>query len=100
LSEYPKFTLNYFTSKVVKLENSILILQNKLNSRINQTEFKQSAEVRLKKLKGSPKAEPVLVTDLTTGVTTEYLSARNAGLALNASGNTVMNKLKGKNTKP
>jgi hypothetical protein len=33
-------------------------------------------------------------------VTTEYLSARSAGLALNASGNTIMNKLKGKNTKP
>lgn len=46
------------------------------------------------------KDEPVVVTDFTTGVTTEYLSARSAALALNASNSTVMNKLKGKNTKP
>lgn len=34
------------------------------------------------------------------GMITEYPSARNAALALNASNSTIMNKLKGKNSKP
>lgn len=99
--EYSEFMLNHLTDKVTKLENSILILQNKLDSiLINQTEFKQSADIRLNKLKASSTAELVVVTDLITGVTTKYLSARSAALALHASNSTVMNKLNGKNTKP
>ncbi len=96
---FSNFTLNYFLDKVTKLENNILMLQNKLDSILaNKDEFKESAEVRLKKLKGSQTAESVMVTDLTTGVTTKYLSARSAALALGASNSTVMNKLNGKNT--
>lgn len=55
---------------------------------------------RLKKLQGSLTAEHVAVLDLNTGITTEYPSARNAALALNASNSTIMNKVNGKNTKP
>lgn len=99
--EFSQFMLNYFTDKVTKLENNLLILQNKLDSVLtNQTEFKQSAEIRLKKLKATSTAEPVEITDLITGVTTRYLSARSAAIDLNASNSTVMNKLNGKNTKP
>lgn len=99
--EFSSFILKYFTDKVSKLENNLLIIQKKLDSILtNPAVFKQSAEVRLKKLKGSPTAELVLVTDLNTGITTKYLSARAAALALNASNSTVMNKLKRKHLKP
>lgn len=104
---FSRFILKYFTDQVVKLEKNILILQIKFNSILaNPAEFKESDELRLKKLKGSRAcyeipAESVLVTDLITGITDrEYLSARSAALALNASNSTVMNKLKRKNIKP
>jgi predicted XRE-type DNA-binding protein len=44
-------------------------------------------------------AQMVLVTDTFSNVTTKYLSARRAAEALGISNSTVMNKLKGKNTK-
>lgn len=44
-------------------------------------------------------ATNVRVTDLISGVTTSYPSARNAAIALNCSNSTIMNKLNGKKLK-
>lgn len=51
-------------------------------------------------MQASLTAESVAVLDLNSGIIIEYPSARNAALALNASNSTIMNKLKGKNSKP
>nr|QIJ45982.1 hypothetical protein [Calonectria ilicicola] len=98
---FSNFVLNYFISKVAKLEYNIQTIQKKIDLILtNPTVLKQSHAIRLKKLKGSPTAEYVFVTDLITGITTKYLSARSAALALNSSNSTIMNKLKRKNIKP
>lgn len=62
-------------------------------------ESKVSRKTRMKILASTITAQPVLITDLETKATTTYPSARSAAIALNASHSTVMNKLKGKNTK-
>jgi NUMOD1 domain len=56
-------------------------------------------KTRMKILASTVTAQSVLITDLKTKVTTTYPSARIAAIALNASHSTIMNKLKGKNTK-
>lgn len=56
--------------------------------------LKQSDETRLKKLNNSKTVISVLVTDITTNITKEYLSARSAALVLNVSSSIIMNKLK------
>jgi hypothetical protein len=53
----------------------------------------------MKILASSPTAQDVLVTDLESGITTTYSSARNAAIALNASNSTIMNKINGRNTR-
>lgn len=65
----------------------------------NKTPLVRSYVTRMKMISSSPTAATILVTDLNNGVTTSYPSARNAALALNCSNSTIMNKLKGKNSK-
>jgi group I intron endonuclease len=60
---------------------------------------KISFVTRMKILASIKTTQAVLVRDVIKGVTTEYPSARRAAEALNASNSTIMNKLKGKNTK-
>jgi len=59
-------------------------------------ESKVSMKTPMKILASTVTAQSVLITDLKTKVTT---SARRAAVALNASHISIMNKLKGKNTK-
>lgn len=100
-TNYSDFILKYFTNKVDKLENNISIMQAKLDSILaTKIEFKQSDETRLKKLNSSKTAVSIVVTDITTNITKEYPSARNAALALNVSNSTIMNKLRSNDMKP
>jgi len=63
------------------------------------SESKVTVETRSKILASTKTSQAVIVTDLISGVTTTYLSARRAADALGISNNTVMNKLNNKNTK-
>jgi hypothetical protein len=70
-----------------------------------QSESKESMEIRASRARSareaaSPTAIAIEVTDLVSGVTTIFASARRAGEFLNASNSTIMNKIKGKNNKP
>jgi len=62
-------------------------------------ESKVSYTTRMKILASIKTRQTVLVTDMSKGITNEYYSARRAAEAINASNSTIMNKLKGKNTK-
>lgn len=95
-----EFTVDTLSKRVDKLSLDISRLEKKLNSIVNITEFKVSDLTRSILLQASLTARPVAVLDLTSGVVTEYPSARNAALALNTTHSTVRNKLNGKNTKP
>jgi DNA invertase Pin-like site-specific DNA recombinase len=55
-------------------------------------------ETRFKILASTKTSQAVIVTDLISGVSTTYLSARRAADALGISNSTVMNKLNNKNT--
>lgn len=95
-----EFTLDTLSKRVDKVSLKLSSLHKKLDSITNRTQFKRSDLTRSKLLQASLTARPVAVLDLYTGITTEYLSAHNAALALNTSDSTVRNKLNGKNAKP
>jgi group I intron endonuclease len=97
---FSEFVLNWLEKKVKKLELTTNKLQRIFdNITENRTPFVRSHTTRMKMSSFSPTAVTILVTDLNNGVTTSYPSARNAALALNCSNSTIMNKLKGKNSK-
>lgn len=96
----PEYIVEYLSMKVNRLELNSIKLCRELKAVTQKPIFKQSDLTRLKKLQSSSTAEPVLILDLNSGITTEYPSARNAAIALNASNSTIMNKLNGKNNKP
>ena len=79
--------------KAAKLAARLLKLESEKDKKI-------PLDTRLKILSSSPSAQPVTVTDLESNTTTTYPSARKAALALKVSNSTIMNKLKGKNTRP
>src|SRR5450432_880084 len=54
---------------------------------------------RMKILVSTKTSQIVLITDTFNNVTTKYLSAKRAAEAIGVSNFTIMNKLKGKNTK-
>lgn len=89
-----------------KMEYRISKLQNTVEKIIAfQSESKESMEIRASRARSareaaSPTAIAIEVTDLVSGVTTIFASARRAGEFLNASNSTIMNKIKGKNNKP
>lgn len=95
-----EFIVNTLSTKVQAMNLKISRLQKELDLISNKPEFKQSSLTRAKKLKSSSTAQAVYVLDIKSGLTTMYLSARNAALALNASNSTIMNKLNGKNSTP
>jgi hypothetical protein len=64
----------------------------------NRLKRNVSAETRAKLLAGTRTAIPVEITDIETGLTTLYPSARRAAECLNISNSTVMDKIK-QNTK-
>jgi hypothetical protein len=88
-----------------KMEYRISKLQNTVEKIIAfQSESKESMEIRASRAHlgrareaASPTAIAIEVTDLVSGVTTIFASARRAGEFLNASNSTIMNKIKGKN---
>ena len=97
---FSEFVLNWLDKKVKKLElttNKLQRMFDKITE--NKTPLVRSYVTRNKILSSSPTATTILVTDLNNGITTSYPSARNAALALNCSNSTIMNKLKGKNSK-
>lgn len=99
-SNLMEYIVEYLSMKVNRLELNYIKLHKELKAVTQKPVFKQSDLTRLKKLQSSSTAEPVLILDLNSGITTEYPSARNAAIALNASNSTIMNKLNGKNDKP
>jgi hypothetical protein len=88
-----------FESKLKESELALSRLQITFEKLISKKESKVSLETRMKILASTVTAQAVLVTDLESGVTNTYPSARNAALALDASSSTIMNKLNGKNTR-
>jgi hypothetical protein len=81
--------------KVNKYSLNIFKLQAMFEKITLKKESKVSMKTRMKILASTVTAQSVLITDLKTKVT----SARRAAVALNASHSTIMNKLKGTNTK-
>lgn len=96
---FSEFVLETFERKVEKSGLVISRLQSMLERIISRKESKVSLETRMKILASTQTAQNVLVTDLESGITTTYPSARNAAIALNASGSTIMNKINGRNTR-
>lgn len=94
-----EFILDNIEKKINRLELKICKLQNILEKITNKPVSKVSKETRIKILDSSKTAKAVKVTDLVSGVTTTYPSARRAAEALNISNSTVMNKLNKNNTK-
>lgn len=84
-----EYIVEYLSMKVNRLELNYIKLYRELKAVTQKPVFKQSDLTRLKKLQSSSTAEPVLILDLNSGITTEYPSARNA-----ASNSTIMNKLR------
>ena len=96
---FSKFILYIYERKVNKYSLNISKLQAMFEKITLKKESKVSMKTRMKILASTVTAQSVLITDLKTKVTTTYPSARRAAVALNASHSTIMNKLKGKNTK-
>lgn len=96
---FSEFIVRIYDKKVNKYSLNIYKLQSMFEKITLKKESKVSRKTRMKILASTLTAQPVLITDLETKVTTTYPSARSAAIALNASHSTVMNKLKGKNTK-
>lgn len=96
---FSKFILDIYERKVNKYSLNISKLQAMFEKITLKKESKVSMKTRMKILASTVTAQSVLITDLKTKVTTTYPSARRAAVALNASHSTIMNKLKGKNTK-
>lgn len=98
---FSEFIYNVMEEKVRKSE---LVLKNTqvLFEKITKPEVKKkivSHETKMKILSSSETALIVAVKDLETGITTSYPSARNAGLALDISKSTILDKVKGKNSR-
>lgn len=91
-----KFILDIYERKVNKYCLNISKLQAMFEKITLKKESKVSMKTPMKILASTVTAQSVLITDLKTKVTT---SARRAAVVLNASHYTIMNKLKGINTK-
>lgn len=94
-----EFILDTFLERLAILELNIGKLHKNFQQITTVNVSKVTMETRLKILASTKTSQAVLVTDLTSGVTTTYLSARRAADALGISNYTVMNKLNNKNTK-
>jgi len=84
--------LNKSRLKIIKLENEFRNIKLLKDSKVSFT-------TRMKILASTKTSQTVFITDINKGVTTKYPSARRAAEAINVSNSTIMNKLKGKNTK-
>ena len=93
---FSKFILDIYERKVNKYCLNISKHQAMFEKITLKKESKVSIKTRIKILAFTVTAQSVLITYLKTKVTT---SARRAAVTLNASHYTIMNKLKGKNTK-
>lgn len=96
-----EFIINSFDNKLNQSSLIITKLYNKFE-KIKQKqvlESKVSFHTRMKILTSIKTSQTVLVIDRYDGTSYEYLSARRAAIALNASNSTIMNKLKGKTSK-
>ena len=96
-----EFRLRKVEQKILELESVVTRLRGTLEKlRLVKPKSKVSLATRQKILASSLTAQAVEVTDLVTGQTTTYLSSRRAAEAINASANTIMNRLKGIHTLP
>jgi group I intron endonuclease len=86
----------------IKLNESIFKI-NKLQKELEKIKLLKESKVtyatRMKILASTKTSQIVLITDTLNNITTKYLSARRAAEAIGVSNSTVMNKLRGKNTK-
>jgi group I intron endonuclease len=94
-----EYTLDTLTEKLEICASNIAKLFKRFEQIKAATKSKVTMETRLKILASTITSQAVIVTDLTSGVSTRYLSARRAADALGISNSTVMNKLNNKNTK-
>ena len=94
-----EFIINTIARKLDKSELVITRLYKEFRRIKQLKESKVSYTTRMKILASIKTRQTVLVTDMSKGITNEYYSARRAAEAINASNSTIMNKLKGKNTK-
>lgn len=94
-----EFILNSLDKKLNESKLKIARLYKEFRRIKQLKESKVSFSTRMKILSSIKTRQTVLVTDMSKGIINEYFSARRAAEALNASNSTVMNKLKGKNTK-
>ena len=95
---FSEFVLDVYERKLNESNLKIYKYQAMFEKITLKKESKVTWETRRKILYSTVSAQSVLITDLKSGNTTTYPSARRAAVALNASKSTVMNKLKGKNT--
>lgn len=92
-----EFLISYIDEKLNESRIRIDKLYKKFNEIRSLNESKVSLNTRMKILISIKTKQAVLVTDVSTGVTNKYLSARRAAEALNASSSTIMNKMHGRN---
>jgi len=94
-----EYTLDTLTEKLEICASNIAKLLKRFEQIKAATKSKVTMETRLKILASTITLQAVIVTDLTSGVSTRYLSARRAADTLGISNSTVTNKLNNKNTK-
>jgi transcriptional regulator of aromatic amino acid metabolism len=96
-----EYKLHKVEQRILELESIVKRLRKTLEKlQLGKPQIKVALVTRQKMLASSSTAQAVDVTDLRTGLTITYPSARRVAEALNASNSTIMNKLNGKHTKP
>jgi hypothetical protein len=97
--DFFEFILSIFEKRIKESELKISKLQGVLKKILSKSGNKVSYYTRMKILASTRTSQAVLVTDLVSGISSTYPSARRAALALNVSNSTIMNKLNNKNTR-
>lgn len=93
-----EYTLDTLTEKLETYTSNIAKLFKRFEQIKAAAKSNVTMETRFKILASTKTSQAVIVTDLISGVSTTYLSARRAADALGISNSTVMNKLNNKNT--
>lgn len=95
-----EFLIKSIEDKLNKSKLRIIKLDKEFRNIKLLKESKVPFTTRMKILASTKTSRTVFITNINKGVTTKYPSARRAAEAINVSNSTIMNKLKGKNTKP
>jgi group I intron endonuclease len=99
-SSLMEFLIKSIEDKLNKSKLRIIKLDKEFRNIKLLKESKVPFTTRMKILASTKTSRTVFITNINKGVTTKYPSARRAAEAINVSNSTIMNKLKGKNTKP